>query len=40
MGLNCIYWCINPANQRAVRFYDKSGYCRVDSIILKIGEQC
>lgn len=28
--LDCIYWCVNPANKRAVRFYDKSGYDRID----------
>lgn len=27
--LNHIYWCVNPANKRAVRFYDKNGYHRV-----------
>lgn len=30
MGLNRIYWCVSPANVRAVRFYDKNGYPRVD----------
>ncbi len=26
--LNTIYWCVNPINARAVRFYDKNGYQR------------
>ncbi len=29
LGLNCIYWCVDPENVRAVRFYDKNGYRRV-----------
>lgn len=26
--LNCVYWCVDPVNKRAVRFYDKNGYRR------------
>lgn len=29
-GLKQIYWCVNPQNKRACRFYDKQGYERVD----------
>lgn len=29
MGLDEVYWCVSPANKRAVRFYDKNGYGRV-----------
>ena len=29
LNLNLIYWCVNPDNKRAVRFYDKNGYKRV-----------
>lgn len=29
MGLNTVYWCVSPDNVRAVRFYDKNGYPRV-----------
>ena len=29
IGLEKIYWCVSPVNQRAVRFYDKNGYKRV-----------
>ena len=25
-----IYWCVSPDNKRAVRFYDKNGFKRVD----------
>ena len=28
LGLNSIYWCVAPENQRAVRFYDKNKYAR------------
>ena len=38
MGLNIIYWCVNPDNFRAIAFYDKNGYQRIslkDSDILK-----
>ncbi len=31
LKLNSVYWCVNPENKRAVRFYDKNGYQRVDS---------
>ena len=30
MGMKTIYWCVSPDNKRAVRFYDKHGYRRVD----------
>ncbi|MBE5896183.1 MAG: GNAT family N-acetyltransferase [Lachnospiraceae bacterium] len=36
LGLDSIYWCVSPDNARAVRFYDKNGYNRVDSSILNI----
>jgi RimJ/RimL family protein N-acetyltransferase len=26
LDLDCIYWCVNEANQRAVRYYHKNGY--------------
>lgn len=29
-GLKKIYWCVSPENKRAIRFYDKNGYQRVD----------
>ena len=29
MGLEKIYWCVSPENQRAVRFYNKNQYPRV-----------
>ena len=28
-GLSFVYWCVDPANARAVRFYEKSGFQRV-----------
>lgn len=30
LRLKCIYWCVSPENVRAVRFYDKNGYNRID----------
>lgn len=27
-GLGEVYWCVDPINARAVRFYDKNGYQR------------
>jgi diamine N-acetyltransferase len=29
LGLNCIYWCVDPINSRAVKFYDKNCYSRL-----------
>lgn len=29
LGLKTVYWCVDPANKRAVCFYDKGGYKRV-----------
>ena len=28
LGLQKIYWCVAPENQRAIRFYDKNNYGR------------
>lgn len=30
LGLQKIYWYVSPDNKRALRFYDKSGYQRMD----------
>ena len=32
LGLQIIYWYVNQANIRALRFYDKNGYQRVDTL--------
>lgn len=32
VGLSAIYWCVSPANERAVRFYDKNGYTRISDV--------
>ena len=29
LRLSLIYWCVNPCNMRAVRFYEKHGYKRI-----------
>lgn len=31
-GLDHIYWCVSPKNERAVRFYDKCGYRRINCV--------
>ena len=31
LGLRQIYWCVAPENARAVRFYDKNGYQRLEA---------
>ena len=31
LDLSCIYWCVDPENKRALRFYDKHGYRRCDA---------
>lgn len=31
-----IYWCVSPENVRAVRFYDKNGYKRIDAAFLRV----
>lgn len=38
MNLENVYWCVSPENKRAVRFYDKNGYERVDAKLLDITE--
>lgn len=30
MKLSQIYWCVSSENKRAIRFYDKNGYQRID----------
>lgn len=32
MRLDTIYWYVNSANRRALRFYDKNGYRRADTL--------
>ena len=32
LGLTDIYWCVSPKNERAVRFYNKHNYLRVDTV--------
>ena len=38
MGLSAIYWCVSRHNARAVRFYDKNGYVRTESVPASILE--
>ena len=39
LGLKQVYWCVSPDNRRAVRFYDKNGYQRIDASQLSIGDR-
>lgn len=32
LGLEKIYWCVSKRNYRAIRFYDKNKYNRIDTI--------
>ena len=31
LDLDRIFWCVDPVNKRAMRFYDKNGYHRADA---------
>lgn len=35
-GLFCVYWCVSAWNERAVKFYDKHGFCRTTDISMNI----
>ena len=37
-GVQKIYWCVSQDNKRAVRFYDKNGFERVDATSLDMIE--
>lgn len=37
LNLKTIYWCVNPLNLRAVRFYNKCGYSTTTAPIYVIG---
>lgn len=37
LGINYIYWCVNPENIRAVKFYDKNNYKRCDIPVQTFG---
>ena len=38
LGLESIYWCVSRQNARAVRFYDKNGYTRTESVPASIRD--
>lgn len=37
LGLRSIYWCVAPENKRAVRFYEKNNFQRINHIPFKSG---
>ena len=37
LGLRVIFWCVDPKNARALRFYDKNGYERVSFSELNVS---
>ncbi|SDG15747.1 diamine N-acetyltransferase [Selenomonas sp. WCT3] len=39
MNLQEVYWCVSPANKRALRFYDKNRYERVNFRELTVTKQ-
>lgn len=38
LGLRRIFWCVSPENKRAIRFYDKMGYPRIEPDFHNIEE--
>lgn len=38
MNLLSVYWCVDPKNKRAVRFYEKNGYKQTSPDVLRVGE--
>ena len=38
LKLPAVYWCVSQKNTRAVRFYDKNGYVRADTIPVQLEE--
>lgn len=36
-GVSEIYWCVAKDNTRALRFYDKNGFSRVDVVNIRIA---
>ncbi len=32
LNLKRIYWCVDPENRRAMRFYDKNNYLQIDKL--------
>ena len=39
LNLKSIYWCVSPENTRAVKFYDKNRYNRIDFHKLNISKE-
>ena len=39
LGLNHIYWCVSVENVRAIRFYDKNEYRRVEKVPKRISDR-
>ena len=37
LKLKSVYWCVSPENKRAVKFYDKNGYTRIEFSKLNIS---
>ena len=38
MAIGKVYWCVSQDNRRALRFYDKNGFSRVDASVLDMIE--
>lgn len=39
MHLSFIYWCVNPENIRALKFYDKNGFLRITPNEVIVGPE-
>lgn len=37
LQLDKVFWCVSHTNERALHFYDKNGYQRVDGKLLSVG---
>lgn len=36
-GIANVYWCVDAGNERALRFYEKHGFCRCDAPDQAVG---
>ena len=39
LNLEFVYWCVSKHNVRAIRFYDKHGFQRMDKVSLELTER-
>lgn len=39
-GIRSVFWYVSSNNKRALRFYDKNGYKRVNSSMIYVNDEC